>query len=389
MEDTTLAWHILASSYFDFDAIDRDADADRVPRHFLRHLAGELDAPIHCPTAPGETAAVSLADRLAGSIYADSSMWSMARRARKELQPGDGVYAAGSTSGIPLALLCSLFGPRRIKFAIAVTDVQRPKIRLFGWLLALLRTRWMMIVPHSAMVDVAARGFGRFVGGIMAINGLTDFDFFRPADPDHDAIKGTSTDKPTRPLIASCGTEARDYQLLADAVADLDADVNVKVCFASPNLTDKTRFTVPDPLPDNMEIRYFSFADLRALYQDSDVVVVPLLPNRYAAGMTTVFEAVACSRPVVVARSPGVIDELIDHDLVEWYEMGDREGLRLAIERVLADPVAAEARADKAHAWVQTHYSATAYLERVFQALELAFGDESPARTGDRPTPTP
>jgi len=373
-----VAWHILASSYFDFDAIERDAEADRAPRHFLRYLSQELNAPIHQPAAPTDASPASLVDRVAAVFFADPSHWAMARRVRRQLAPGDGVYAAGSTVGLPLALLCSIFGPRRIKYAITVTDVQRPRIRLLGWMLVLLRTRWLAIVPHTAMAEQASRGFGRFLDGVMAINGLTDFEFFRPLPADGQDAGSDRHRARTRPLIASCGTEARDYELLARATAALDDQVDVKVCFASPNLTRKTRFTVPDPVPEHMEIRYFSFEELRTLYQTADVVVVPLLPNRYAAGLTTVFEAVACRRAVVVARSPGVVEELIGRELVEWYEVGDGEGLRAAIERVLSDPTAAEERADKAHQWVRSHHSAAGYLERILQAVDSAFGDESP-----------
>jgi len=381
-----VAWHILASSYFDFDAIERDADADRAPRHFLRYLSQRLGAPIHQPDPPTDTSAVSIIDRIAAVLFADPSQWEMARRVRRQLAPGDVVYAAGSTVGLPLALLCSVFGPSGVEFAVTVTDVQRPRIKLLGWLLALLRTRWMVIVPHTEMAETASRGFGRFANGIMAINGLTDFDFFRPiaaGGAEADAIEHPG--EAARPLIASCGTEARDYELLARATSALAVDVDVKVCFASPNLTKKTRFTVPDPMPENMEIRYFSFAELRALYRAADVVVVPLLPNRYAAGLTTVFEAVACERPVVVARSPGVVEELIGHDLVEWYAIGDVEGLRAAIERVLADPEGARSKADEAHEWVRSRHSASAYFGRIVEAVESAFGGESPDRATVEP----
>ncbi len=369
-----MAWHILAGSYFDFGAIERNAEADRAPRHFLRYLSEQLDAPIHNVEPPTESSTASIVDRVAGALFGEPSQWAMARRVRRQLSPGDVVYAAGSTVGLPLALLSSLFGPRRVKFAVNVTDVHRPKIRVLGWMLVLLRTRLLVIVPHSAMAEIASNGFGRFLDGIMAINGLTDFDFFRPVDVGGDTVDGfTPGGDRARPLIASCGTEARDYDLLARATAALVLDVDVKVCFASPNLTTKTRFTVPDPVPEHMEIRYFSFVELRDLYQAADVVVVPLLPNRYAAGLTTVIEALACGRPVVVARSPGLVEELIDKGLVEWYEMGDGEGLRAAIERVLADPTAARDRAGKAREWIRLHHSAPAYLQRIVEAVESAF----------------
>ncbi len=385
-----MAWHILAGSYFDFDAIERDAAADRVPRHFLRRLAQELNGSIQQPDHPDGPSTATVIDRLAATVFGEPAQWALARRVRRELTEGDAVYTAGSAAGMPLALLCSVFGPRRVRFAISVTDVQRPRTQVMGWLLVLLRARWVMIVPHDEMARTAARGFGRFAEGVMAINGLTDFEFFRPAD----TAESGAGDRPTT-LIASCGTEARDYELLARATASLDDTVAaedgvaVKVCFASPNLTAKTRYTVPDPLPDHMEIRYFSFVELRELYQQADVVVVPLLPNRYAAGLTTVLEALACGRPVVVARSPGVVQELIDRDLVETYEIGDLGGLRAAIERTLADPAAARIRAEAARTWVRSRFSTEAYLERIFAAVEAAFGATGSALVGSRSTASP
>jgi len=384
-----MTWHLLASTYFDFEAIERDVQADRAPRHFLRELSRHLDGAIHHPVEPGTSDRPSVFDRFAALLYSDAQLWQLARRVRRELEPGDGVYATGANSGLPLALLCSLFGPRQVNFAIAVTDVQRPRVRLMGWLLVLLRSRWLILVPHDGMVEIAAKSFGRFAAGIMAINGLTDFEFFRP-DPAEPAKRARPASQANhdidlvhleddRPLLVSCGAEARDYGLLAAATNDLSVDV--KVCFASPNLTSKTRYTMPNPLPDYMHVQYFSFPELRDLYQGADVVVVPLLPNRYAAGLTTVFEAVACGRPVVVARSPGVVQEMINRDLVSWYEMGDLNGLRTVIADVLADPASSQARADRAHRWVQTHYSSAAYRRRVFQALETAFGERPVAPT--------
>jgi glycosyltransferase involved in cell wall biosynthesis len=373
-------WHILASSYFDFEMIEREVRADRSPRHFLRYLSHRLNAPVHLPDRPDDAESPAIIDRILGRLYSQPRLWALARNVRKELEPGDVVYAAGADGGLPLALVCSLFGPRNVRFAVTITDVQRPRVRLIGWILALLRLQWMIIVPHDDMVAIAYRSFGRSAKDVVAINGLTDFDFFRP-DDNGNHLRSSAPHRAR--LIASCGAEARDYQLLADAAAALgnELPVEVKVCFASPNLTSRTRYTMPEPMPDHMDVRYYGFAELRQLYRDADVVVVPLLSNRYAAGLSTVFEAVACGRPVVVANSPGIVADLIEHDLVIGYKPGDVEDLRQAIVKVLSDPAASEFRAERAHHHIRSRHSAGAYFQQVVTALTDAFGQQVSSHT--------
>ena len=346
-----MAWHVLSSTFFDFDRFDRDARDDLKPVHVLPKVAARLGAEVHQPDdgsrRPGPI------DRLAARIYGQPMHWELARRVFPLLSPGDSVYAAGCDSGVPLALLCAL-RRRRVAFAISFIDVNRRRTQLVGWLLVLLRVRLLIMVPTGQQADDARRSFGRRAAGIHAIDGMTDTDFFRPP----------AQRPPNRPpLLAGCGVEQRDYRTVGAAVADLD--VEVQVCFASPNQSDKTRFTMPEPVPANMDFRHMEFRELRDLYQQADAMVLGLQENRYSAGLTTLFEAIACEAPIVVSRSPGIIELLIDEDLVLGVPVGDAAAMQRAIESVLADRDQAKARAVKAREVLLDRYSSAAFLDRL------------------------
>lgn len=351
-----VTWHVLSSTYFDFDRFEQDARADRSPAHVLPRVAARLGAEVHQPAV--STDEVGLFDRLGALLYGQAIHWEQARRLLPELEAGDAVYAAGDDSGVPLALLCAT-RRRGVDFAISFIDVTRRRTRLVGWLLVMLRLRVMLIVPTEQQADEARRTFGRRAVAIDTIDGLTDTDFFRP--PDRRPLNDP-------PLIAGCGVEQRDYATFGDAVGN--TPMSVQVCFASPNQSDKTRYTMPDPVPANMDFRHMAFAELRDLYQRADVMVLAVRENRYSAGLTSLFEAIACEAPVVVSRSPGIIDQLIAEGLVVGVPPGQAGAIRQAVDAILADRPGSAARAAAARNALLERYSSDAFLDRLEAMLQ-------------------
>ena len=351
-----MAWHVLSSTHFDFERFASDSEADRSPNHVLPVLAARLGAAIHQPRPdPGPPGRL---DRLGALVYGQAMHWELARRVLPQLEDGDAVYAAGCDSGLPLALLC-VGRRRRVSFAIAFMDVGRRRTRLLGWLLILLRLRLLVVVPTELQADLARTTFGRRAAAIHTIDGQTDTTFFRPPD-------SRPTNRP--PLVAGSGVEQRDYRTMGEALAG--AGVDVRVCFASPNQTDKTRYTMPDPVPANMSFERLEFAELRDLYQRADVVVLPLRQNRYSAGLTTLFEAIACESPVVVTESPGIIDHLISDGLVSGVQAEDPDALRKAVDEIIGDRAWARTRAAAARVTLLERYSADAFLNRLDRLLQ-------------------
>ncbi len=351
-----MGWHVLSSTNFDFDRFDRERQADRLPRHLLPTLAERLRAHIHQPG--GDAPPPSPVDRLGSKIFGQPMHWELARRVLGELRRGDSVYAAGCDAGVPLALLSAL-RRRGVSFAIPFIDIKRRRTRWVGWLLVLLRVRLLVIVSTSQQAAAANRTFARFANDILIIEGQTDTRFFRP--PDERAPSDP-------PLVASSGVEQRDYSTLAAALGDIDLEVVVS--YVSPNLTNKTQHRLPATTPPNMTLRHFEFVELRSLYQRAEVFILPLLENRYSAGLSALFEAIACGAPVVASSTDGAIEDLIADDLIVGVPVGDADALRAAVEKVLAEPEVARARADKARQVLLERYSAASYLNRLSAALE-------------------
>ena len=323
-----MAWIVLTSTRFDFEAFERNRAADRSPRHLVPEIAQRLDGDVEQPD-PDEVRTV---DRLGGFVYGRPEHWALARRVLPRLDHGDSVFTVGCDSGVPLALLCGL-RRRRVAFAITFADPGRKKTRILGHILTRLLDHLLVFVATDHQARRALATFGARSDGVHVVDGSTDCDFFRP--PERRPLGDP-------PVVAGCGVERRDYALMARALEGLDADA--EVCFVSPNQDAKTQFTMPDPVPDRFEFRRYEFDELRDLYGRADLVVVPLLRNEYSAGLTTLFEAMACAAPVVVTESPGIIQRLVDDGLVRGAPPGDMEALRGEIEKILSNPEDARTR---------------------------------------------
>jgi glycosyltransferase involved in cell wall biosynthesis len=174
-----------------------------------------------------------------------------------------------------------------------------------------------------------------------------------------------STDK-VRPVIVGVGLEKRDYRTLARACHDLDVDIRISGFSRYAALLAES---FPDPLPANMTRRFYPWPELVQLYRDADVVVAPLFSCRYAAGVTTVMEALCCRRPVVVTRSPGLSDYLDPDDGLSLVEPSDADGMRRAIVRLLEHPEEAREQAERGFQLASHRYDFDRAVDRLAELL--------------------
>ncbi len=345
--------YVVTSSVFDFASFRERRRLDVGPGHAVDALAECLDAQI---VQPGETA-IRRIDRFASKIVGSPEQWSLARHLVGRVNTGDLVYATGDDAGLPIALT-ALVKRRNVKLAIFYTAPARFRPRTLTRFVSRLGIDLLTVAGADDKVEFL-RSLDSGYPPVLASE-QTDMTFFRPADKE--AILGTS-------LITSCGLEQRDYATLTDAIEPLD--VEVKICAVSPNFTTDTVVAMPDQLPTNVEMRRFDFSELRQLYQNAAVTVIPLLANDYSAGMTTMMEAIACGSPVVITANPGLASDFAARDFVIGVPPGDTQSLQRAIEAVLADPEAARARADRARSYVLEHHSSVRYVELLCGSLTV------------------
>ncbi len=294
-------------------------------------LADQFDATVHIPHPDRDRP--NAFDRLRSRLIGSAENWALARRLAGQLSRNDVVYCQAENIGFPLV---SLLGNRstRPKVVLFVHNFAPVRGRVAARLFRVASRAAALVVCCSSQAERLQRELRIPESRIHLLLEHVDNRFFSP---------GPASPGKVRPLIVGVGLENRDYRSLAQASHDLDVDVRISGFSRYAALTAKS---LPDPLPANMTRRFYSWLELVQLYRDADIVVAPVFPCSYAAGVTTLMEGLCCRRPVVVTRSPGLSDYLNPSDGLSIVEPFDSTGMRHAIVQLLAAPVKSQDQAD-------------------------------------------
>ncbi|WOD39158.1 glycosyltransferase family 4 protein [Nodosilinea sp. E11] len=349
-----MVYHIVAGTFFDFDMFIRRAEEDRGPRHTLYQLAERLQAKIH---QPGDYT-ITLVDKLLSKLHSTPEHWAMAKSLASSFSSEDTVYSTGEDIGLPLAFLLK-FKRDRPKLITYCMVPDRPRTRTFIKLFSLAKIIDLFTVHEPNKEAALKRLFNLPDEKVFQFIVQADEKFFTP---------GPASLRGDIPLLASAGLEQRDYATLAEAVAK--RPIEVKVCAFSPNASNKTKVRMPETMPENMEIRYFEFSELRELYRSADIVVISLLKNNYA-GLTVLMEGMACQRPIIITNNEGLASEIVAKGLALGFEPGDAQGLQSAIDQLLSNPEEAKAMAERARSYFFQHHSSERYVDSLFEEIQF------------------
>lgn len=345
-------YHIILHRAFDLEANERLADLGQCPRHIMAALAQKLGAKVH---APGNDVILPI-DRIRSKLLGSPATWAMARRLSAQLTSNDIVYCNSETTGIPLAAMCSRStkSPTIVIYAhVAYRPLTQVALRLFP----VAQKSVFVITNTTAQVEFLKQQFGLADDRVLLLLEQTDTQFFTPGLP--------SPDK-ERPIIASVGLERRDYRLLAAATSDMNVDVRITGFSAD---VRQSMSTFPASLPANMTTHTLEWIDLLKLYRNADIVALALTKSLVTSGVTTLLEAMACARPVIVTRTEGLVDYLKPSETVITVEPGDVEGLRKTIQYVLENTKVAAAIAQEGYRFVQAFHNSDKYVENLAQLL--------------------
>ncbi|MEO8613017.1 MAG: glycosyltransferase family 4 protein [Chloroflexota bacterium] len=161
----------------------------------------------------------------------------------------------------------------------------------------------------------------------------------------------------------------RDYDILFRAVDGLP----IKLLAAASGYwyARETNTSLPFKIPDNVEIAgYFSQFELRELYARCQFVVLPLFNVNYAAGVTATLEAMAMGRAVIVTRSEGILDYIIDGQTGVVVDNGDVGALHNAICHLISHPEEAHRLGQNARQRIEDELNMTTYLARTARLLQ-------------------
>lgn len=136
----------------------------------------------------------------------------------------------------------------------------------------------------------------------------------------------------TSNLIFSVGGDRdRDPRTLFAALA--------AVIRANPDIKAVVQTTSSLQPPDGVEVvRRLSHAELREMYAKATVVAIATKPNLHVSGMTVSLEAAATGRPVVITKTPGMTDYVLEGKTGLLTPVGDSEAMAKSILNLLEEP---------------------------------------------------
>lgn len=271
----------------------------------------------------------------------------------------DAVFTNAENVALPLALLFKSVAQRPRHVTIA-HRLSAKKKRLFYQWLKVHEQMDTIFLYASTQVEFARKELGISRARIRLINFHVDHRFYR----------SQGTTRVREDQICAAGLEWRDYPTLIDAVTD-ETDLTVKLAAASPwsrgvNETDARE------LPAHIDARRYDYHALRDLYAESTLVVVPLYDNDFQAGITTILEAMAMGKPVVVTRTGGQRDVIDDGHTGVYVAPGGVAEWKHTIRRLRKDPVLRARLGQRARRWVEENATLDVWVDNVVCALKGA-----------------
>ncbi len=336
--------------------LERAAEAGERPRADYVELARALEADVldmeYLQTRATPAAGALL--RHTGTVPAQIAEAFLRRGAYRH------VVARADRLGLPLAALLKLARARRDLVLVSVW-LSRPKKAVFLRPLGAHSHLGAIVNYGSVQMRHAQERLGVPAEKLHHARQPVDERFWRPHD------------EPGADLVCSVGTEARDYPTLLEAVRGLDARVELAIGTTVFQTGDTTVDLGPSvgpvlasAVPPNVVLhQQLDHRRLRALYARSRVVVVPLHDVDFDAGVTSIAEAMAMARPVVVTRSRGQVDLVREGETGLYVPPGDPAALRAAIERLLRDPAEAERMGRAGRAYAEAHLTLDRWVEDV------------------------
>jgi glycosyltransferase involved in cell wall biosynthesis len=249
----------------------------------------------------------------------DSAHLALASLSR--VRDADAVLSDGEPVGVPLALAMRAFRIHTPHLMIGHL-LTAPHKRPFFTILKSHRRITRILVHSRRQLDLVLE-LGIPAEKLAFIHYHADTRFWRPLQISEER------------LVAAAGREHRDYATLASACTGIDAQVFVADGSVHTPNSRRARAT---SLPFNITSGYLDYLKLRELYSRAQVVVVPLLPNDFQAGVTTLLEAMAMGKPVIVSETSGQGDVVEDGVTGLTVPPRDPRRLRAAIEFLLDHP---------------------------------------------------
>lgn len=267
------------------------------------------------------------------------------------------IFTNGENVGLPLALALKFLGKKRPGHVMIGHRLSSKKKRFYLDNLELWRYVDKILVYSKLQKAFAMKELDIPDERLVIIPFQADTKFWRPRPE----VKVDEFQ------VSAAGLEWRDYPTLLTAADRLPA-TQFRLAAASPWSKHQNE-TQKRTLPANVEARPYDYAELRDLYTSSGVVAVPLYENDFQAGVTSILEAMACGKVVIVSRTEGQTDVVVGGENGLYAPVGDPEAWEKLIRQVQDDPELRARLGANARAWVEKNASLNRWVENVSAAI--------------------
>ncbi len=255
----------------------------------------------------------------------------------------------------------ALLGRRRRHIVLLVHNVSSKKRWLALAKLGLARRvdHFLCLSPHSQRVLVEQYGLPQ--ERVSVIYSRVDTAYFQPQP-------GQSLKR----QVCAAGAVNRDYATLIEAASGLEAEVKIAADTVWRYSVAGKQGKQTRALPPNVEMRSWgNYANLRQLYAESQVVVVPL-ERPIISGITVALEGMAMGKPVILTRNPyveGFIEDGVTGFLVE---PARPDQLQDRISWLLAHPDESAEMGRRAREKAERDFSVERYVERILAPFQAS-----------------
>lgn len=285
-----------------------------------------------------------------------------ARAALRRLDGNSVVFSDGEPVAVPLALEMIRRGIRVPHLVLGhrlTSSHKRPFFLALHSDLAMSR----ILVHSEYQLHAIPRRLGIPAHKVAFIPYFADGDFWSP--------RAVAEER----LIVSAGREHRDYETLTAACAALDAEVFI--ADGSVHTPGAHHRSAGSGL-SNIRTGFADYVQLRDAYAQAAVVAVPLVENDFQAGVTTLLEAMAMGKAIVVTETSGqkgVIENGVTGITVPPGKPGP---MREAISRLLDNPTERKRLGRNARAAFEAGFTLDAYVRRLLQHLDEVYDAATP-----------
>lgn len=329
-----MRYHVVLTDHIGLEIRKAESSKGLAPRHFLQVLAAQLDGVLYepQPKAPlkGRRAPIH---RI---LKTPDHLINLAQEVVANCEDEDVIFCLGEAIALPIAYELSE-QKSKTKLASFGHNLYRPRIQVANSVWKCMDRVEMFFVFTEEAATKSPRNVLYYE--------QTDDVFFSPCDA---ASEKPISRSDRKPIVVSVGLEMRDNTTLAEATRDLDLDVRITAFSKNADLQPRA---LPKPLPNNMTSKFYSWPELSDLYRVADIVVVPILPTSYAAGITSLLEGTATARPVIATANDALKSAVGDQGMAVWVPAENPKALRSKILEILDDD-------EKRQTLAQTGYKA-------------------------------